>query len=147
MALGDYGKVYLSFGVNELGVYDDKGFYNRYCEAVDIIRASQPDAVIYIQGLIPLNEDLIREKGGRDYLQNERLRTYNELMKQVALDKQVAFLDLYSEFVQEDGQLAYEASRDGVHLHREWCEQWLAYLQNHTVSFDTLYPQTEENLA
>jgi len=147
LALDDYGKVYLSLGVNELGVYDDEGFYDHYCEAIDIIRASQPDAVIYIQGLIPLNEDVIREKGGRDYLRNDRLVVYNDLMKQVARDKQVAFLDLYSAFVQEDGQLPAEASRDGVHLHREWCAKWLEYLQTHTVSYETLYPQTEENLA
>ena len=137
----EYGKIYFSLGVNELGYFDDDGFYRNYCAAIDAIRAAQPKAVIYIQGLIPLNEKLIMESSGRDYLTNEHLRVYNDLMRQVAEEKQVAFLDLYSLFVDENGALPEEASRDGVHLRTEYCKQWLAYLQTHTVDFETLYPE------
>ena len=44
------------------------------------------------------------------------------------------------EFVDENGELPAEASKDGVHLRGDWCKQWLAYLQTHTVDYDTLYP-------
>lgn len=140
LALGTYGKVYLSLGVNELGVYDDEGFYRSYCQAIDAIRAIQPQAVIYIQGLIPLNEGQIAATTGRTYLTNEHLRVYNDLMRKAAQEKQVVFLDLYSHFVDENGELPEEGSRDGVHLTKPYCQQWLAYLQTHTVDFDTLYP-------
>ena len=139
LALKEYGKVYLSLGVNELGYYDDKGFYQSYLDAIDAIRAVQPNAVIYIQGLIPLNEEQIAASSGRTYLTNEHLRVYNELMFQAAQEKQVVFLDLYSVFADENGSLPAEASRDGVHLRSEYCKQWLSYLQTHTVSYDTLY--------
>ena len=141
LARKEYGKVYLSLGVNELGYYDDQGFYEAYCRAIDAIRVCQPNAVIYIQGLIPLNEDVIRETGGRSYLTNEHLVVYNDLMRQAAQEKQVVFLDLYSEFADESGQLPAEASKDGVHLRSEWCRQWLDYLKTHTVDYDALYPQ------
>ena len=140
LALEPYGKVYLSLGVNELGYRDDQGFYDHYCKAIDSIRAAQPNAVIYIQGLIPLNEAQISSATGRTYLTNEHLRVYNSLMRQVAEEKQVVFLDLYTEFADENGSLPADASRDGVHLKRNPCKQWLAYLQTHTVGFDTLYP-------
>ena len=140
LALKEYGKVYLSLGVNELGYYDDQGFYEAYCRAIDAIRACQPKAVIYIQGLIPLNEDVIAATGGASYLTNEHLRVYNQLMEQAAREKQVVFLDLYPEFAGEDGQLPEDASKDGIHLTKPYCQQWLAYLQTHTVDFDTLYP-------
>ncbi len=140
LALEQYGKVYLSLGVNELGYYDDEGFYRGYCQALDSIRAIQPNAVIYIQGLIPLNEEVITQTGGRTYLTNEHLRVYNDLMRKAAQEKQVVFLDLYSEFVDENGELPAEDSRDGVHLRSDGCKQWLAYLQTHTVEFETLYP-------
>ena len=140
LALKQYGKVYLSLGVNELGYYDDQGFYDSYCRAIDEIRAIQPNAVIYIQGLIPLNEEQIAASTGRTYLTNEHLRVYNDLMKQAAEEKQVVYLDLYSEFVDENGSLPAEASRDGVHLRKEYCQRWLEYLKTHTVDFDTLYP-------
>lgn len=140
LALEQYGKVYLSLGVNELGFYDDKGFYESYCRAIDEIRTIQPDAVIYIQGLIPLNEEEIAKSSGRTYLTNEHLRVYNDLMRAAAQEKQVAFLDLYSAFADENGALPAGASRDGVHLNKDYCKQWLSYLQTHTVDFGTLYP-------
>ncbi|MGE4276134.1 MAG: GDSL-type esterase/lipase family protein [Lawsonibacter sp.] len=140
LALEQYGKVYLSLGVNELGYYDDEGFYRGYCQAIDRIREIQPNAVIYVQGLIPLNEGVIAQTGGETYLTNEHLRVYNDLMRRAAEEKQVAFLDLYSGFADENGELPAEASRDGVHLRSDWCKQWLAYLQTHTVEFETLYP-------
>ena len=140
LALEQYGKVYLSLGINELGYYDDEGFYRSYCEAIDHIRELQPNAVIYIQGLIPLNEELIAQTTGRTYLTNDHLRVYNDLMKKAAEEKQVVYLDLYSEFADENGALPAEASKDGVHLRSAWCKQWLAYLETHTVDYDTLYP-------
>ena len=140
LALEQYGKVYLSLGINELGYYDDEGFYRNYCEAIDHIRELQPNAVIYIQGLIPVNETLIAQTTGRTYLTNDHLRVYNDLMKKAAEEKQVVYLDLYSEFVDGNGSLPADASKDGVHLRSAWCKQWLAYLETHTVDYDTLYP-------
>ena len=144
LALQQYGKVYLSLGVNELGYYDDQGFYDNYCKAIDDIRRIQPHAVIYVQNLIPLNEEVIAQTTKRSYLTNEHLRVYNDLIKKAAQEKQVAYLDLYSEFVNENGELPAEASKDGVHLRSDWCKQWLTYLQTHTVDFDTLYPTGEQ---
>ena len=144
LALQQYGKVYLSLGVNELGYYDDQGFYDNYCKAIDDIRRIQPHAVIYIQNLIPLNEEVIAQTTKRSYLTNKHLRVYNDLIKKAAQEKQVVYLDLYSEFVNENGELPAEASKDGVHLRSDWCKQWLTYLQTHTVDFDTLYPTGEQ---
>lgn len=143
LALKEYGKVYLSLGVNELGIYDDEGFFRAYCDAIDAIRACQPNAVIYIQGLIPLNEDVIKARNGAGYLRNDHLLIYNDLMKRAAQEKQVAFLDLNPEFCDENGQLPEDASGDGVHLRGTYCKQWLEYLKTHTVEFSTLYPETE----
>lgn len=142
LGLERYGKVYLSLGVNELGYYNDQKFYTSYCAAIDAIRAVQPNAVIYIQGLIPLNEEQIEEANGNKYkLTNEHLRVYNDLMRKAAEEKQVAYLDLYAEFADENGALPEGVSRDGVHLVKDACKQWLDYLKTHTVEFDRLYPE------
>ena len=143
LALKQYGKVYLSLGVNELGYYNDQGFYDSYCKAIDDIRACQPNAVIYIQGLIPLNEGVIAQSGGPSYLTNEPLLVYNDLMRKAAEEKQVVFLDLNPEFTGADGQLPADASKDGVHLRKAYCERWLDYLKTHTVDYETLYPEQE----
>lgn len=142
LGLESYGKVYLSLGVNELGYYNDQKFYTSYCAAIDAIRAVQPNAVIYIQGLIPLNEEQIEAANGNKYkLSNDHLRVYNDLMRKAAEEKQVAYLDLYAEFADENGALPEGVSRDGVHLVKDACKQWLDYLKTHTVEFDRLYPE------
>ena len=141
----EYGKVYLCLGVNELGVYNDEGFYQSYLSAIDAIRACQPNAIIYIQGLIPINEEDVAATKGPDYLKNDHLRVYNELMFKAAQEKQVVFLDLYTAFADENGTLPAGASRDGVHLKKEYCQQWLAYLQTHTVDPAALGMTETEN--
>ncbi len=141
LALKQYGKVYLCFGINELGYPGSQNFYDSYLTAIDSIRAIQPNAVIYVEGLIPLNEAAIAENSQRDYLTNEKLREFNERIRQAAADRHVVFLDLYSAFVDENGELPSEASSDGVHLRADGCKKWLDYLKSHTVSFETLYPE------
>src|SRR5699024_5856208 len=104
LGLKQYGKVYLSLGVNELGYNNDKGFYNAYCNAIDAIRACQPNAVIYIQGLIPLNEDVIAATGGSTSPTPEQLRVYSEPMQPAAQEKRVVFLDLWPAIPRAAGQ-------------------------------------------
>ena len=140
LALKQYGKIYIALGVNELGYNNDKGYYEKFCAAIDEVRRVQPNAVIYIQGLIPVNEAQYLAATGHDYLTNDHLRIYNQLMQQVAEEKKVAYVNVYEAFADENGSLPEGYSRDGVHLYKESCQQWLEYLRTHTVEFDTLYP-------
>ncbi len=140
LALKQYGKIYIALGVNELGYNNDKGYYEKFCAAVDEVRRVQPNAVIYIQSLIPVNEAQYLAATGHDYLTNDHLRIYNQLMQQVAEEKKVAYVNVYEAFADENGSLPEGDSRDGVHLYKESCQRWLEYLRTHTVEFDTLYP-------
>ena len=141
LELEQYGKVYLSLGVNELGIYKDDAFYESYCQAIELIRQAQPNAIIYIQGLIPVNEgEIVNYNGNKYKLSNEHLRVYNDLMRRAAEEKQVVYLDLYAAFADENGELPQGSSRDGVHLGKESCIRWLEYLKTHTVEYDDLYP-------
>ncbi len=132
-----YGKIYLSLGVNELGYNSNDAFYTAYCAAIDAIRARQPDAILYVQTLIPLNEGRIRATGGASYLNNSKLCVYNDIIRRVAREKQVPLLDLYSVFA-VDGQLPEDFSRDGVHLTAAHYSIQLDYFKTHTVSRDRL---------
>ena len=143
LALEQYKKVYLSLGVNELGVYNDQGFYDSYCAAIDAIQKVQPNAVVYVQGLIPLNEKRAAEVIGRDYLKNDHLRVYNDLMRKAAQSRGAVFLDLYSAFADASGSLPYDASHDGVHLGADYCKQWLEYLRTHTVNHHAYLGETQ----
>lgn len=142
LALTSYKKIYLGFGVNELGYISHDAFYQAYCRTIDTVRALQPNAVIYLQTLIPVNEDRVRATGGAGHLNNDRILLYNDLIRKAALEKQVPVLDLHTAFA-VDGSLPAQASRDGVHLSGDYCRKQLEYLKSHTVEFDTLYPEPQ----
>lgn len=135
-----YTKVYLGFGVNELGYINANAFYQAYCETIDAVRACQPYAVVYAQTMAPVNEERVAAAGGKKHLNNERVQLYNDLIRKAAQEKCIPLLDIYSALA-VDGSLPADATRDGVHINREYSQKQLDYLRCHTIDFDTLYPQ------
>lgn len=129
-----YGKVYVCLGLNELGMYDDQGYYDHYADLIDRIRAVQPQAVVYIQLLIPVNEQKCAEKGVADYINNQQIDVYNGLLRQLAQDKRAFLADPAQAIVDPaTGQPPYDVVADGVHFQKEPYRQWLDYLKRHTV--------------
>lgn len=129
-----YGKVYVCLGLNELGMYDDQGYYDHYAALIDRIRAAQPQAAVYIQLLIPVNEQKCAEKGVADYINNQQIGVYNGLLRQLAQDKRVFLTDPAQDIVDPaTGQPSYDAVADGIHFQKGPYRQWLDYLKRHTV--------------
>ncbi len=138
---GSFGKIYLAFGLNELGYIDTDSFVQTYCQLIDTIRAQHPNAIIYIQNLIPVNDQKARASGHKGHVNCDRIRLYNEMIAQIALEKELPLLDLYSAFA-VDGQLPAEASRDGVHPLPAYYKKQLDFLMTHTVTVED--PSAEE---
>lgn len=138
LGLKQYGKVYVCLGVNELGMYNDQGYYDNYAKLVDDIRALQPEAVVYIQLLIPVNTQKCAEKGQPYYVTNEQIGVYNGLLRQLAQEKQVAMVDPAAAIVDETGEPPYEMSGDGVHFNKSGYAAWYEYLRTHTVEKEDL---------
>ena len=129
---GQFGKVYISLGVNELGYYDDQGYHDKFCALIDEVRRTQPDAVIYLQNVVPVNPELCA-KNWPSYVNNNKVGTYNDILEQVAEEKEVVLLDLHSALGTSDGILAKENTVDGVHFNKAWYQEWLSYLMKHAV--------------
>lgn len=130
---GEYKKVYVSLGVNELGMYNDKGYKDHYSKLVDDIRAQQPEATIYIQLLIPVNEKKCREKKIADYIENGQIQVYNDILHEIAQEKHVFLVDPAEELTDETGEPPYDSVADGVHFQRAPYAQWFDYLKRHTI--------------
>ena len=129
-----YGKVYILLGVNELGWYNDQRFYDCYAQLVDLVRKAQPDAQIYLQTLLPVTA----EKSERhEWLKNEKIAVYNDLIAQLAREKEVYLVDAHAALADETGALPAEESVDGVHLTRSGYQIWAGYLRRHTVTPET----------
>lgn len=126
-----YGKVYILLGINELGWYNDQRFYDCYAQLVDLVREAQPDAQIYLQTLLPVTAE---KSQSHEWLKNEKIAVYNDLIAQLAEEKEVYLVDSHAALADENGVLPAEESTDGVHLTKSGYERWADYLRTHTVA-------------
>lgn len=130
-ALGkrSFGKVYIMLGINELGWSYPDVFAKRYGDLVDRVRETQPDAKIFVQSIFPVSA----AKSEREqYINNPRILQYNELLRNMCREKQVAYLNVREAVEDANGCLPDDATSDGVHLNTAYCQKWLEYLKTHT---------------
>lgn len=128
-----FGKIYIAFGMNELGYYNEENYLSTFGVFLEEIKSLQPDAVIYLQNLAPVDEAKCARYGQASSINNTRVSVFNQLFARLARDHQVALLDIYSALAGDD-ELPEDATIDGVHFKRPLYETWLAYLMDHTVT-------------
>lgn len=133
LATDTYQKVYICLGINELGYYDDVLFTETFSALIDEVERLQPEAVIYLQTLVPVNEAKCRANNQPDYVTNDRVQDYNDIFYELAAEKSIVLIDLATGLVDEEGMLPSEATSDGVHFTKIWYEAWAEYLLCHTV--------------
>lgn len=130
LAATDFAKVYIMFGINETGWVYSNIFQEKYGAIIDRIREINPDAVIYIQSILPVSQSV---SSTHSYITNDRIDEYNGLLRQLAEEKQAYYVDVRQAVMGEDGALPEDAAADGIHPAKSYCEKWLTYLQEHTV--------------
>ena len=131
LAKEQFGKVYIMLGANELGWAYDYLFIEQYGKVIDEIKQLQPDARIYINGIMPVSED----KSNNDTIYNNKnIDNYNNLILNMTKEKEVYYIDSKEALADEDGNLPKDASTDGVHFNATYYEKWFNYLKTHTVN-------------
>lgn len=131
LARTSFSKAYIMLGINETGwVYEDI-FIEKYGDIIDGIRAINPDAVIYVQSILPVSQEVSET---HSYIKNERISTYNQLLQEMAEEKGVYFVNVAEAVTGSDGSLPADLATDGIHLKKAPCETWLTYLREHTVA-------------
>ena len=125
-----YDNYYCMFGVNELGwVYTDV-FIKDFNELLDLIREKNPDAMIYVESILPVTK-ASSEKG--DIYRQEKIDEYNEMLIEMCKNrKDVIYLDIAASVLGDDGYLPEEATTDGVHCNSEYCKKIIEYILNNT---------------
>ena len=130
LAKMECGKVYVMLGVNELGWPRTETYYNQYGKLIDRIRQDHPDAEVVIESLLPVSA--VQEAKGT-YVNNERIAAYNDILLQLAEEKNCPYLNVAEAVTGEDGCLKPELTSDGIHLNKAGCAVWLDYLRTHPV--------------
>lgn len=125
-----FAKVYLMIGINEMGTGTPESFLEKYAECVDKIRELQPDAIIYLQGIMQVTTE--RSTQG-DYITNEGIAVRNEGIKELADDETIFYLEVNEAVCDDSGGMVSEYTHDGVHLKAQYIDLWKEYLKNHAV--------------
>ena len=114
------------FGLNELGWEYPSIFQEDYGKVIDEVRARLPDAEIYVQSLLPVSAEASQKN--QNNVNNDRIREYNQLLQELAVEKGVIYLDVASALQDSEGNLPAEASADGIHPNMDYCQRWVCLL-------------------
>lgn len=125
------GKVYIMLGVNELGWPRTETFRDQYGKVIDRVRQDHPDAQVIIQSILPVSAE---QDAKGTYVNNRRIQEFNDVLRELAEEKNCPYLDVAEAVTGEDGCLLPELTSDGVHLNTKGCAVWREYLMNHPVT-------------
>ena len=128
-----FGKVYIMIGINDMSMGDTDWFRQQYEKIIQAVRQTQPDAIIYIQGNIPMSygkQDL------NGTLNNRNLALRNEASSTLADSKTVFYLDISQVYADAYGNLASLYTRDGLHVKPDHYALWVDYLLHHAIVCD-----------
>lgn len=127
-----YDSVYIMIGVNELG-YPVSSYEQNLGIFIDKVIAAQPDAVIYLQLLPPVNDQAARDSNLGSYINNGNVNAFNGAIIRVAAEKRVVLLDTAEVFRGADGQLPADMTLDGCHFKPGKYSLWADYLRCHII--------------
>ncbi|WP_312372243.1 GDSL-type esterase/lipase family protein [Lachnoclostridium sp.] len=122
-----FSKAYLLFGINELGWNSLDIFIEDYRDIIKGLKKIEPDCEIIIQANYPVSKKM--NEGDKVY-NNTNIRKFNNLIKKMAEEEGVSYLDLYSYFANKEGNLPDDAATDGIHLTPKYNKDWKQCLIN-----------------
>lgn len=127
----NFSKVYLTFGLNEMGYSYLSEFVRQYGNLISEIKNICPNAIIYVQSCLPVTSET--SKNDRVFF-NENIEVMNETLRYIAKSNNVNYIDVASVMKSADGTLPNDwASYDGIHLTPKAYKVWFEYLMTHTV--------------
>ncbi len=130
LAQNSFHKIYLMVGINEMGTGTVESFAETYKEVVDHLLELQPEAILYIQGILKVTTE--RSQQG-DYITNQGIEERNQAIAQMADNRRVFYLDANPEICDDTGGMDPSYTFDGVHLKAQYIELWKNFLKTHAV--------------
>lgn len=139
----DFGKVYISFGVNELGWDYTSVFSKAYELLIDEIRTINPAAEIYALNIFPVSDEISNQKGS--YRTNENVARFNKVISDICRNKNICLLNVNEAFYDENGcnMVNNSISPDGIHLNKKGAEIVMNYLRTHVYQGEKVVIEPE----
>lgn len=121
-----YGKIYFQIGINEMGRGTLDTFMEAYAWSVQVFRDLQPDAIIYVQGIMHVT----KEKSDADPIFNNRgLVERNMRIAELADNKTIFYIDVNEVVCDGEGNLNPDLTFDNLHLYGSKYNIWVDFLK------------------
>lgn len=130
----DYKRVYLMFGLNELGWGYPSVFVRSVRTVIEQIKILCPNAEFCIMGIMPIAAD----KSVSIYtgsVANARIREFNTLLLGLTSDIGGWYLDTYNLFADEEGNLPHGFAADGIHMYSEQNKKIIDFISSHAFAY------------
>ena len=98
-------------------------FLAGYSKLLQELKSAVPSAQIYVQGILPFRDAMIRH--------NDTVRILNTRLESLARSEQVGFVPLHNHFADPKGNLAAELTSDGAQLNELGYRKWAAILKRY----------------
>lgn len=131
LAKHSYGKIYIMLGINGLYAPHDM-ILEEYQILIDLIRETQPDAIIVIQSIMTVNRFI---SASRENYRIEKIHSLNEQISQLVVGENMFYIDINELFADEEGYLPDEMSKDGIHLYSDYYDEWAQWLMDKAATF------------
>lgn len=116
-------KVFLLIGINDLrNGKDVSEMVSNTKEIIKLIKENRPYSEIYLESIYPINktdDDKISDSVKDIEFDNEKIIEVNNLLKDLAKDEKITYVDLYNKLVDDDGNLNISYTKDGLHISSE----------------------------
>jgi lysophospholipase L1-like esterase len=125
----DPKKIFILIGTNDLNKKSTiASIVRTYSGIIDALKKQLPGTKIYVQSVLPVNEQLIN----RQYYSgtNEQITGLNIALKRMAVSMQVTYVDLYNSLLDDRHQLNIAYTYDGLHLSGKGYLAWARLLTN-----------------
>lgn len=130
LAARDYGKIYIMVGINELGSGTTETYMAEYTKVIDTLHALEPDALIFIQGVMRVTES----KNQSDAIfNNSNINARNNAVATLADNIQIFYIDVNEVVCDEQGNLNSDYTYDQIHLLGVYNDLWKQFLLSHGV--------------
>lgn len=126
---GNFKKVYLMLGINELG-YDYTQTIKKYEEALRLIEETQPGATIFLMANLHVTDEKSQKS---DIFNNENINRFNRALEALARKKKYIYLDVNPLFDDSNGNLSKEYTYDHAHILGVYYIDWVNWILEHCV--------------
>ncbi|SMO80479.1 GDSL-type esterase/lipase family protein [Fodinibius sediminis] len=121
-------KIFIMIGVNDLARDRSVNYVlSNYEKIVDRIVSDSPGTEIYIQSLLPVNDNYSRFTSHYDKL--PEIKAVNDGLKSLCAGKGITYIDLFDDMRTAEDKLNPEYTEDGLHLNGNGYMVWKAELE------------------